>query len=203
MATTAEVASLLRRHHYLGPAERGFAFADRNGVLVFSNPSSRRLPQRQWFELTRWCILPGAEQYAGSRQWSVVAAWLRRYFPDVSTVVSYSDPAQGHTGALYRACNWLWAPTWLRLRPPPSGHGKWSEGGRAEAVKDRWVYCLTRDEARPGILAVKDESIMGRTPWASYVEPKWKLRHPVGGGGAFKRWIALAASSPHYAEKGD
>ena len=37
----------------------------------------------------------------------------------VSTVVSYSDPSAGHTGSLYRACNWIWAPTWLRLRPPP------------------------------------------------------------------------------------
>ena len=59
----------------------------------------------------------------------------------------------------YKACNWRWAPTWLRLHPPPSGNGSWKSrtGGRGEPspVKDRWIFELRRDDRRPHLLAVK------------------------------------------------
>lgn len=105
--------------------------------------------------------------------------WLRQTRPDATTVVSYSDPSVGHTGALYRACNWFWAPTWHRLRPAPSGHGKWTKGGKVEAVKDRWVFCLAPDAEREALLAVQDDALKRRMPWAEYRE---------GRGGDYKRW---------------
>jgi hypothetical protein len=84
--------------------------------------------------------------------------------------VSYSDPSVGHTGALYRACNWWWAPTWHRLRPPPSGNGSWSDG-RVQSVKDRWIFPLRPDPDRAGVLLVKDASLLRAMPLARYVEP--------------------------------
>lgn len=122
--------------------------------------------------------------YAGSRQWRAAHRWLRERFPHVTTVVSYSDPSAGHTGALYRACNWLWAPTWHRLRTPPSGNGRWTDGGKVEAVKDRWVFCLARDSERAGLLAIQDASLVRRFPYAEFREKR---------GGDFKRWKAEAA----------
>ena len=80
---------------------------------------------------------------------------IRRERREVTTVVSYSDPSVGHTGALYRACNWTWAPTWHRLRPPPSGNGSWRTN-ETQSVKDRWVYEIRPDERRSEILRVKD-----------------------------------------------
>jgi hypothetical protein len=165
------VAPILRARHYLGPARRGWAWSDEYGVMVFANPSSRRLPHDTWIELIRWCITGGKND--GSRQWAKVHRYLLDAFPEVTTVVSYSDPSAGHTGALYKACNWIWAPTWHRLRPPPSANGSW-DGVTTEAVKDRWIFPLRPDEQRADILAVHDASILRRDPDAGFREPSWR-----------------------------
>jgi hypothetical protein len=176
---------ILARYHYLGPINRGRVFRDAHGVIVVANPSSRRLPQDRWLELVRWCILSGL----GSEQWRATRAWLLETFPDVTTVVSYSDPSVGHTGALYRASGWLWAPTWHRLREPPSGNGNWGTG--RQASKDRWVYVLRPDRERADLLKVQDESLMKRMSWAEYREPRWKRRHALRetGGGDYARFV--------------
>jgi hypothetical protein len=158
------VAHYLDALHYLGATGRGFAWSDEYGVLVLAKPTARRLPQDgTWLELVRWCLV--GTKNGGSRQWSQVAKWLRVERPEVTTVVSYSDPSVGHTGALYKACNWLWAPTWHRLYPPPSGNGDWGTG--PQPVKDRWVFVLCPDERRDELLRVKDGRVV--LPQASVV----------------------------------
>lgn len=165
----AEVNAVLREHHYLGPVRAGgFAWADSAGVMVFGAPRSRRLPL-DWLELSRWCIV-SRERNAGSRQWKAVVRELRARNPGVTTVISYSDCGHGHDGALYRACNWWWAPTWLRLRPPPSGNGAWTLGC-AQGVKDRWVYPLRPDARRVSVLVAKDAAILKKRPQFTYREP--------------------------------
>lgn len=155
--SSKSVAPFLERLHYLGPVSRGFCWSDEYGVLVLAKPTSRRLPQDgTWLELVRWCLL--GQKNGGSKQWAKVVRALRSELPQVTTVISYSDPSAGHTGALYKACNWLWRPTWRRLRPPPSGNGSWADG-KAQSVKDRWMFALRADARRDEILSVKDESI--------------------------------------------
>ncbi len=163
------VAHVLAENHYLGPIGRGLAWQDEYGVMVVANPTARHIPLGTWLELTRWCILERGGNH-GSRMWAGFIRGLRKARPDVTTLVSYSDPAVGHTGALYRACNWLWAPTWHRLRPPPSGNGAWTEGEQS-SVKDRWVFPIRPDPARAEVLRVKDDAILARHPWALYTEP--------------------------------
>jgi hypothetical protein len=139
--------------HYLGPTVRGFCWSDELGVCVLAKPTSRRLPQDgTWLELVRWCL--AGEKNGGSRQWSRVAKALREDLAAVTTIVSYSDPSIGHTGALYKACNWKWAPTWHRLKPPPTGNGSWKRG-KQQAVKDRWTFSLRPDPRRDNLLSVK------------------------------------------------
>lgn len=174
------VAPLLAEHHYLGPIKRGIAWRDEHGVIVVAAPTARRIPTR-WLELVRWCIV-SHEKNAGSRQWAAFCASLRVLRPDVTTIVSYSDPSVGHTGALYRACNWWWAPTWHRLRPPPSGNGNWND--RQQSVKDRWVFALRPDAERASELLAKDESVLRRMPFARYREP---------GGADYKAFKAATA----------
>ena len=183
--SAVDVAHILAEHHYLGAIGRGIAWKDEAGVLVFVNPSSRNLPPH-WFELARWCITSD-ERNAGSRQWARVAEHLKTHCPNVSTVVSYSDPSRGHSGSLYRACGWLWAPTWHRLRPPPSGAGSW-DGEIQQCVKDRWVYLLSPDPDRQAILSISDESLAKRMPWVSYSEPEWKRGRYDVEQTRFKRW---------------
>ena len=178
----------LDRDHYLGSrgarARRVFDFAEQ--TIVLASPISRRLPGT-WLELSRWCIAAGHKN-AGSQRWAEVRRVLLRDFPDCTTVVSYSDPSVGHTGALYRACNWLWAPTWHVLREPPTGCGLRS--GTVHRAKHRWVDPLRPDSERAASLALNDESIARRMPWASYTEPRWRGRNRTGGGGNYRRWIA-------------
>lgn len=181
--TPAAVKNTLILHHYLGPAARGTAWQDDIGVLVFSSPTSRRLPAT-WLDLTRWCIVNPAPN-AGSQQWARVRRALRLQFPSATTVVSYSDPSAGHDGALYRACNWWWAPTWHRLRPPPTGQGSW-DGKTKQAPKDRWVFPLRADPQRVPLLVARDAAVLRRFPWASYQEP---------GGADFRRWREHCAST--------
>ncbi len=151
------VYDYLDKLHYLGGTGRGwssgFAWSDEYGVLVLAKPTSRRLPQDgTWLELVRWCLT--GEKNGGSRQWAAVTKVLKAEEPQVTTVVSYSDPSAGHTGSLYKACNWKWAPTWHRLHPPPSGNGSWKDG-EVQSVKDRWVFELRRDDRREEILRIK------------------------------------------------
>ena len=177
----AEVSELLAARHYLGPIKRGIAWRDEFGVIVVTSPTARNIPPR-WLELARWCIVSD-EKNAGSRQWAAFIRALKSARPDVSTIVSYSDPSVGHTGALYRACNWLWAPTWHRLRPPPSGNGSWTEG-KVQSVKDRWVFNLRRDPDRERLLVARDESILRRMPWARYSDKGGVPFKMFAGGGS-------------------
>jgi hypothetical protein len=182
----ASTAPLLARAHYLGPCKRGrFAWSDRSGVMVFGSPASRRLPTN-WLELTRWCLTGGKN--AGSRQWSAFVRWARSAIEE-TTIVSYSDPSAGHDGALYRACGWLWAPTWHRLREPPTGLGSWTDGKR-QAAKDRWIFPLNQVAGREIALKLNDESLLRRMPWAEYREPRWRRGKPQldTGGGNRRRW---------------
>jgi hypothetical protein len=161
-----DVEQVLRDRHYLGPTKRGFAWSDQYGVIVLAAPTSRHLPT-DWLELTRWCLY--GEKNAGSKQWSEVVKYLKKHH-EATTVVSYSDPSAGHTGALYRACNWIWAPTWQRLRPPPSQGGSW-DGKTIQAVKDRWVFPLRRDARRVQVLSVKDSALQ-KQGCPQYREPR-------------------------------
>lgn len=158
--SSKSVSAFLAARHYLGPVSRGFAWSDEWGVVVLAKPTARRLPQDgTWLELVRWCLV--GHRNGGSRQWKRVARTVRNENRRITTVVSYSDPDQGHTGALYKAAGWEWAPTWHRLRPPPSGNGSWKDG-EPQAVKDRWVYKLRPDARRDEILRVKDDAIVKR-----------------------------------------
>lgn len=163
------VAEHLDAHHYLGRARRGFAWIDGYGVAVFAKPTNRHLPSDgSWLELTRWCL--NGEPNGGSRQWKVMWRSIVESQPLVTTFISYSDPSVGHTGALYKACNWIWAPTWHRLRPPPSGNGSWKKG-KVESVKDRWVFPVREDSNRFQLLSVKDASLQ-RKGCPQFREPK-------------------------------
>ena len=177
-APLSEVNAVLAERHYLGPVGRGCGWRDRFGVLVVASPTARHVPG-SWLELTRWCLY--GERNGGSRQWASVRRWLLSAFPEATTVLSYSDPEQGHTGSLYRACGWWWAPTWHRIVTPPTGNGTWN-GRRRQAAKDRWIFALRPDATRAEVLRL-EPTYTRRFPATEYREP---------GGADFGTWRALA-----------
>ncbi len=160
VGTIEEANDLLRLRHYLGPVEWGWfvlcQWVDGHvvGAMVWKHPTSRRIPaDGTWLELARWCLTPDGGRNAGSRMHRAAVRELKLRFPQVTTLVSYSDRSVGHTGALYKACNWRWAPTWQRISPPPSGGGSW-DGVTRQEPKDRWVFELGPDPNRAGVLAL-------------------------------------------------
>jgi hypothetical protein len=162
VGTLVEANDLLAHRHYLGPIEWArFVLCQWQGgtvvgAMVFRPPTSRHLPlDETWFELVRWCLTPEGGPNAGSRMHKVAVATIKRQFPRVTTLVSYSDPSVGHRGALYRACSWQWRPTWHRIAPAPSGHGSWDRMTRQEP-KDRWVFALRPDARREDVLRLGD-----------------------------------------------
>ncbi len=146
--TVDEVNALLGAGHYLGPV-RGLRYGFTGWVddllvtcAAWRQPTARMLPSDgSWLELSRWCLTSGAGDNAGSRMMGWMVRWLRREAPQVTTLVSYSDPSVGHVGTLYKACGWAWEPTWHRLSPPPTGNGSW-DGVHKSEVKDRWILRL-------------------------------------------------------------
>lgn len=177
-----EANALLADHHYLGPLKRCTAavIGTRDGTpvaaMLWKPPTARNLPSDgSWLELARWCLTPAAGDNAGSRMHKWTVKLLREHRPDATTLVSYSDPGHGHTGSLYRACNWQWAPTWHRLRTPPTGNGDWGTG--PQHVKDRWVFPLARDPRRDEILAQYDAGAVRH--WQQNATPeelRWAAR---------------------------
>lgn len=185
LGSLRDANELLATSHYLGPIRAGGAALTVVGIRdseivaaqVWRRPTSRRLPNDGSFlELSRWCLTPEAGPNAGSRQHRAAVPLLRDY--GARTLVSYSDPSVGHDGTLYRAANWIWAPVWTRLRPPPSGGGAWSDGKR-QAVKDRWIFHLTRTD--PGRAALDLDDFAAVRFWlarARREELLWAERSP-------------------------
>lgn len=178
-----EANALLLRNHYLGPLRSGARMTivgakagEPVAAMMWKHPTSRRLPSNgSWLELSRWCLTQAAGESAGSRMHKWATRLIRDNLPEVTTLVSYSDPGHGHTGALYRACNWQWAPTWVRLRPPPSGHGDWGSG--QQAIKDRWVFAIRPDAGREEVLKVDDMAAVRH--WQMHgteAERRWAVR---------------------------
>ena len=182
VGSAMEANPLLARHHYLGPIAAGgselIVIGSRDGevvaVQVWRNPTARNLPSDgSWLELSRWCLTPAAGENAGSRQHRWALRLIKDRLPNVTTLVSYSDPSHGHDGALYRACNWQWAPTWHRLRTPPTGNGSWGNG-IVQAVKDRWIYPVKDDARRAEAVHIYDDAaIRSWATTATEAERRW------------------------------
>lgn len=154
VGTLEDANWLLQARHYLGPIDWArlviCQWADGRvvGCSVWKEPTARRLPaDGTWMELARWCLTPEGGKNAGSRMHKVALVELRKRFSELTTLVSYSDPSVGHSGTLYKACGWLWRPTWHRLNPPPSGAGSW-DGINRQEPKDRWMFPLRPDANR-------------------------------------------------------
>lgn len=82
-------------------------------TAIWTNPTSPKLPQLEWLMLSRWAIAPDAPKNAGTRMESWMVRDIRKRFPEVTMLVSYSD-ADTHDGAIYKACNWIEGETTVR-----------------------------------------------------------------------------------------
>lgn len=99
-------------HHYLGKSmprgcDKWFVFIDSDnvirGVAAFGIPAGRNCIKKYGegtLELRRFVLCPSLPKNSGSWFMSKCLSQLKEY-----NILSYSDPAQGHTGHLYKAAN--------------------------------------------------------------------------------------------------
>lgn len=104
--------SFIKAHHYSQTCPGGkFYFSlEYNerllGVAVFSNPSRQNITVEgvsKLLELSRFFIIEGTPKNTESYFLSACLRELKN--SEYEGVVSYADPTEGHTGTIYKACN--------------------------------------------------------------------------------------------------
>ncbi len=75
-------------------------------TAIWTNPTSPKLPQLTWLMLKRFAIADDAPKNTASRMEGWMVRDIRKRFPDVVMLVSYSDP-DSHEGTIYKACGWM------------------------------------------------------------------------------------------------
>jgi hypothetical protein len=111
-------------------------------VAIWTNPSSPKLPQLSWLMLKRWAIAADAPLNTGSRMMMWMVRDIRKRLPDVTMLVSYSDP-KAHDGAIYKACGWNEGETTKRTVGSKQWHNR-ERGRRIMNPACEWVTRWTR-----------------------------------------------------------
>ena len=73
------------------------------GAAVFGKPMSRNLDPTL-LELRRFCLIDDTPRNTESYFLSMCLRWLRKN-TDVTKVITFADPNQGHQGTIYKATN--------------------------------------------------------------------------------------------------
>lgn len=142
---TREVMAWIKARHYLRSTPPGCVAVveflegkERVGAAIIGRPSARSLDADRVLELNRLLFVDQAPKNTESRALGMIRAFVRKWFQGVRLLISYSDPAQGHTGCIYEADGW--AP--FGKTTHKTGYGWRSRPNRsADPVtpKTRWV----------------------------------------------------------------
>jgi hypothetical protein len=89
------------------------------GTIVYGDPVgsnvsdsiSKNTKQGEILELTRLWIQDDTPK--NTESWSISQSfnWIKQNLPKIKVIISYADPAAGHTGKIYQATNFLYCPT--------------------------------------------------------------------------------------------
>lgn len=135
----------IKERHYLKSAPPGHVLVlefregrDRVGMMQIGRPSARTYDANRILELNRMYFVDEAPKNTESRALAMMRRHVRTWFPSIRLLISYSDPAHGHTGAVYEADGW--APLGMTSSGP--GMGWKSRANRRDvpnSKKQRWV----------------------------------------------------------------
>jgi len=140
-----ELARWIRDHHYTKRKPPGYVEAlefvqdggERIGAMLIGQPNAS-LNRDKILELTRMYFVDEAPPNTESRALAMMRRHVRVWLPQIRLLLSYSDPAQGHVGAIYEADGW--AP--FGMTTHKTGYGWRSRPNRTEdpvGPKQRWV----------------------------------------------------------------
>jgi hypothetical protein len=111
-------------------------------TAIWTNPTSPKLPQRSWLMLKRFAIAPDAPKNTASRMMKWMNGDIRRRFPEVETLVSYSDP-DTHQGTIYKVAGWEKGKTTKRTIGSKQWHNR-ERGSRTKNSPCEWVTRWTK-----------------------------------------------------------
>jgi hypothetical protein len=141
-----ELRGWILARHYLKSAPPGYRVAleflldgNRVGGMLLGRPAARTLDEQVWLEVCRIFFVDGTPPNVESQGLALMRRYVRSWMPQVRCLISYSDPAVGHDGTIYRADGWApfgrttgGSKTW-RTRP-----GRAEQNGPTSR-KVRWV----------------------------------------------------------------
>lgn len=135
------------RHYlgYCGPGSRLRLAVYFDGVIVggmlWGRPVARALDQVRTMELTRMYLTDECPKNSESRCIAVATRIIRQRFPEVTTLIAYSDPKAGHDGTIYKAAGWEFAGM-TEGRPWAQRPDGRKRKNRAVGSKMRWIKRL-------------------------------------------------------------
>ena len=145
------------------------------GVVTYGMPASNQLcrgicgddHKANVLELNRLCLLNNKKNEA-----SMLVSRSLRLLPKPMIIVSYADTAQGHTGFVYQACNFIFTGTTKERTDIASEEGKHARHHLGDlskrqkrSSKHRYIYFLGSKKQ------VKDYKACLRYPVQSYPKP--------------------------------
>lgn len=112
---TTEIDEWIKERHYLKSVPCGarirMAFKNRNheviGGMMWTRPAARKLPQWELLQLARMCFIDNTPRFIESHCLGLARKYIRKHFPDVKGLISYSSTGAGHEGTVYKADGWF------------------------------------------------------------------------------------------------
>lgn len=131
-SSATEIKTTIRYEHYLGslPGSKLILVAKmRNiiiGIATFGLGTNRHIEDGVW-ELTRLCVPFYVVKPFACQFMTECYGYIRKYHPEIKSLLSFADSSVGHNGGVYRMAGWTKAgktppsyayfdPTTLRLR---------------------------------------------------------------------------------------
>lgn len=109
------------------------------GAMMWGRPSARLLDQEAILEMTRMYFIDDTERFVESRALALARKWIRKRFPKVKLLISYSSTGYGgdRCGRVLAADNWCEfgrtkGGSWKRK-------GREKRGDKDLSDKIRWV----------------------------------------------------------------
>ena len=103
---------MIEANHYLKYAPCGCKFAlgiyvetELIGTMIFGRPTARLEDQKSTLELTRMFLFDSPKN-SESKSLGLAERWIKKNRLE-TRLISYADTAQGHTGTIYKAANWV------------------------------------------------------------------------------------------------
>ncbi len=142
LSNSTDVDKYIKKHHYLQSTPAGARIRlwikdGKNniiGAMMWGRPTARTYDYTRILELTRMYMIDETEPSAESKALGMARKYIRKHFPEIKGLISYSSTGEKHKGTIYKADGWFAIGT--------TTGGAWNKVGRANidtSKKIRWV----------------------------------------------------------------